>query len=364
MAVARSLRPRQAAGFTLIELLVVIAIIAILIGMLVPAVQKVREAAARSQCANNIKELALACHNYHDQKKTLPPAVCIPPGVDATQSSGYTNFGPNWVVFILPFIEQGNLITSAVQASINTYLPAGFGTGSNNGWRAIRNTTLSLMICPVDAGGQQIPFAGPGGSWARGNYACNAGGIHQPNTPPTGQPVGWLSTAKGASPVYASASSFGGGPVRDGTHGGGVMCINFGAPLSLITSNDGTANTILLSEVRTAGHLSPADPRGTWALGMPGASVTCANASWDCTNPNDHNDNSDDVLGGVNDSAGGMGAWQTCPFQQAQARSLHNGGVNVALCDGSVRFVSDNVSQAVWWAMNCRDDGITYSVPD
>jgi prepilin-type N-terminal cleavage/methylation domain-containing protein/prepilin-type processing-associated H-X9-DG protein len=348
---------RRPSGFTLIELLVVIAIIAILIGLLVPAVQKVREAAARAQCANNIKQLALACHNYHDQKKKLPPAVMMRPGLDAT--NGGVNFGPNWVVLILPFIEQGPMYNQ-VQTSVQNYMANG-----DANWRSIRGNTIPLMVCPSDAGGQQILYSGTAGSgWARGNYACNAGGIHQPEGEPSGlSNVGWLSSANGASPKYNSSQDFGGGPVPNGTKGGGVMCINFGATLTMLTVLDGTSNTILLNEVRTAGHLSVGDPRGVWAMGMPGASVTCACYCWDCTNPNDHNDNSDDVQGGVNDSAGGMGAWQTCPFQQAEARSLHTAGVNVAFADGSVRFVVNEVSQSVWWAMNCRDDGISYTSP-
>src|SRR4029077_1372501 len=122
-----------------------------------------------------------------------------------------------------------------------------------------------------DASGQSIQWNQAGGGWARGNYACNAAGIHQPNTPPGGlSPVAWLSTRDGQSPKYASMASFGNGPLPDGTKAGGVMCINFGATLTQITTSDGTSSTIMLNEVRTAGHLSPADPRGTWALGMPG----------------------------------------------------------------------------------------------
>ena len=115
--------------------------------------------------------------------------------------------------------------------------------------------------------------AGPG--WARGNYACNAGGIHQPTAPTGASAVGWLSTENGITPKYASFSSFN-GPVPDGTRGGGVMCINFGHQLQKVSSLNDTSNTVMLGELRTGSHLSLGDPRGTWALGFPGASVICA----------------------------------------------------------------------------------------
>src|SRR5207248_1186310 len=116
MCSMRSRAVRRSA-FTLIELLVVIAIIAILIGLLVPAVQKVREAAARTTCANNLKQLGLACHAYHDVRKSLPPAYYQGRGIGWNDEN---NIGPNWVVMVLPYFEQGALYNQ-VQNSIMNY---------------------------------------------------------------------------------------------------------------------------------------------------------------------------------------------------------------------------------------------------
>jgi prepilin-type processing-associated H-X9-DG protein len=141
------------------------------------------------------------------------------------------------------------------------------------------------------------------------------------------------------------------------------MCINYGISMAVLSNLDGSSNTIMLNEVRI-GTWEATDPRGTWALGMPGASVTCGGWTWDCTNPNDKNDSSDDCEGcnsAGNNFKDGMGCWPGCPFQQATARSRHTGGVNAAFADGSVRFISNAVTQAVWWGLNCRDDAIGVS---
>jgi prepilin-type N-terminal cleavage/methylation domain-containing protein/prepilin-type processing-associated H-X9-DG protein len=327
-------------GFTLIELLVVIAIIAILIGLLLPAVQKVREAAARTKCSNNMKQLALACHAYGDVNgNKLPPAILLRPGESRTSAGG--TFGPNWVVLILPFIEQGNLYKSIPVDPAN-YLMTG-----DQSWKNIRDKVIPNLLCPSDVGSES-PWTGGGGNWARGNYACNAGGIHGGSGVSS---VGFLSTENGAVPTNSSGWS--GLPTN--LTGGGVMCINWGSAIHKIA--DGSSNTVMLTEVRIGSLLSPADARGTWALGYPGGSVVTGHFSWDCRLPNTTEENADDCEGCINDGPGGMGAWPGCPFQQAEARGRHTGGVEVAMADGSVRFVRNDVSYATWWYMNASSDG-------
>ncbi len=335
-------------AFTLIELLVVIAIIAILIGLLLPAVQKVRESAARIKCANNIKQLALACHSYHDSVGSLPPSIMLQAADNRTSAGG--NFGPNWVVLLLPYIEQGNLYNS-ISPNAATYMT----NGSQNWKTAVKGVQLPGLLCPSDVG-KDVLWTGGGGGWARGNYACNAGGIH--NSAGSSLNIsgtGYLSSEGGASPVNASGWS--GLPTT--LTNGGVMCINWGAKLPNI--EDGTSNTIMLTELRIGAHLSPADARGVWAVGYPGGSVVTGHTSWDCRLPNTTEDQADDCEGCINDAAGGMGACVGCPFQQAQARGKHTGGVEVAMADGSVRFVRNEVTYANWWYMNSRNDGNTWT---
>jgi prepilin-type N-terminal cleavage/methylation domain-containing protein/prepilin-type processing-associated H-X9-DG protein len=138
-----AVRPKWRPGFTLIELLVVIAIIAILIGLLLPAVQKVREAAARIKCANNLKQLGLACHNYAGVKGCYPPAYKAP------------NFDPGWGwgTFILPFLEQQPLFDT-----LNPEFKI-FGGGSAPAMPIpLTQTPLKVFRCPADAGPDLNPL--------------------------------------------------------------------------------------------------------------------------------------------------------------------------------------------------------------
>ena len=343
----------QRRGFTLIELLVVIAIITLIVALLMPAIQKIREESAKLKCKNSLKQLAMACHTYEQHIRSLPPAIQM-----RVEGSGGTvsnvasaegqNFGPNWLVLILPYADQGNLYNS-VASSVGAYMTTG-----DSGWRAVIGQRVPLFLCPSDSR-WEVPWPGISGhsNWARGNYGCNAFGIHQGST------NGWNGTFKGAVPTYEAGAPWTDPTIPVGTRGAGVMCINYGARTSDIP--DGASTTIMIGELRIGASVAPGDVRGTWALGFPGASVLAGQASWDCRTPNNTDTQADDLgPGSRNAPEDGMGACEGCGFQQAQSRSRHANGVNVAMCDGAVKFVRNSVTQNTWWRMNARDDGVNY----
>jgi prepilin-type N-terminal cleavage/methylation domain-containing protein/prepilin-type processing-associated H-X9-DG protein len=359
------LHSRKPLGFTLVELLVVIAIIAILIGLLLPAVQKVREAANRTQCANNLKQLGLAAHAYHDVYAQLPPAVLlnasVPPSTPGNCDSEGVNFGPNWAVLLLPYIEQGNLYNSQAD-SIQGYMTAGNSAASNQ-WRAIRGATIKTYLCPSDVGANTpcgVSSVNAAGGWARGNYAANAGPAYANSLVGHGGVL--YATSGGVSPAgtYTWVSHATMSPAQYFNYpGGGVMAINYGARLSDLTGADGTSATILFNEIRIG--LSAQDLRGTWAMGQMGASITGGCPQLDCYAPNDTGTASDDVHNAVNAPQLGMGAYITGGNDQANARSRHPGGVNAGFADGGVRFVSNGVDLYVWFFMQSRNDGQTWN---
>jgi prepilin-type N-terminal cleavage/methylation domain-containing protein/prepilin-type processing-associated H-X9-DG protein len=391
-------------GFTLIELLVVIAIIAVLVGLLLPAVQKVREAANRMSCTNNLKQIGLAAHNYMDAHQKLPPAVLMCYGVHDDPTTGFSGcettldiaepFGPNWAVLLLPYMEQGNIYTAANIASYpgpnwpGTWV-AGVGPdpatlGVNTSWRSIVGNVIKSYQCPSDSrngtpyfddgsrdtapGADRTPEMG----WARGNYAANAGFTDYDHT------VG------GGNSVNNEPFGGPGDPTSDGIPAhmtqpyskGPPMAINYGSKIAEFT--DGTSNTVLFNEVRAG--VNQFDPRGTWALGLPGCSVTNAGRNYNPTPNNPLGEGNPDTLAnatGGDEIAGVykywypgmasrdlMGAYeQGCTqngcdaWNSAMARSGHPGGVNACFADGHVQFIANSITQWTWCMLQSKNDG-------
>jgi len=337
----RSLPHRR--GFTLIELLVVIAIIAILIGLLLPAVQKVREAAARMSCQNNLKQLALAMHNYTDQNAGLPAAFIENNYDDFPYSD---NIGPNWAVLLLPYFEQDNLYKQQ-SASISLWMAQGY-TGGDKNWTNIGTATLKTMLCPSDnpnAAPCTRNLANKSQNWARGNYAANCGphyhyGSRVNGASSSGGP--WGYPGKGCFTVVTNTGK------RQG--------------MSIQQIPDGSSNTVMLSEVLT-GDGSNGDPRGVWAFGLAGSSTIVSHADGDCQVPNHLNGTTSDCSDDIRDAPSvpklNLSNWTSCNSNQATARSRHTGGVMCAFADGSIRFVSNSISQQTWWIINASNDGNT-----
>jgi len=252
-----------------------------------------------------------------------------------------TSIGPNWIIMILPYIEQGNLINSlpAVTTSIQNYEafsnPSGTGGSNDQGWRAIRSTVVKTLRCPSESF-TDVMSSAVGGSWARGNYAANSG----PDTPD--------GSANGASRQQGVA---GGGPTFNA---GGVMVVNWGSTIHGI--EDGSSNTVLINHVRSGPIAS--DIRGSWAFGI--TSMTSGNAIGDCYTPNDTGCCSDDVAGCSDRPDMAMGCWSG-GYGQVQARSQHTGGVLAAMGDGSVRFIRNAITPTTWFLMISRNDGQTWT---
>jgi len=341
------LRARRSA-FTLIELLVVIAIIAILIGLLLPAVQKVREAAARTQCSNSMKQIGLACHAHHDALGTLPPAVLANSSVNNT-TRYEQNFGPNWAVLILPYIEQGNLYNT-VSASIQAY-PT---TAAESGWRSIVGTRVKTYLCPSDTGAD-TPCTRASNTWARGNYGANTGpGLFRVNGDD-----GAVQSVGGRLVENIPPFNGGAGAGYPGLNypGGGVFTINIGTKLPAIT--DGTSSTIMVDELRIGPSAN--DLRGCWAMGQNGASISAGNGRSDSPGPNISLNGYDDIQDGDNRPDIGMGVY-TNESNQVTAKSKHVGGVNTLFADGSIRYIKNGVDQRTWFLLHSRNDGQVISV--
>jgi prepilin-type N-terminal cleavage/methylation domain-containing protein/prepilin-type processing-associated H-X9-DG protein len=333
-------------AFTLIELLVVIAIIAILIGLLVPAVQKVRESAATTQCRNNLKQLALAIHAYHDVKRQLPPSRIA--------RDAYAT----WPVLIMPYIEQ--------QALYQQFdITRGFSS-----WPAsAREATLPIFFCPA----HRDPMVSPAsqnntcGTGANGNldgacgdYACCSGdsSTNVNNAGASPQPTGAMVNG------HVTAAMGLNGQVQDPFFGGPqaypnnldqpnnnppklplLQILRFSSYTAFKNIIDGTSNTFLLGEkhVRSGhwGECGDGDQAYYSGLSYDSAQRIAGPGFPLATGPTDNNGNHQDMFG-----------------------SAHTGYVNFAFCDGSVRSISINIDQTNLGRLANRADQqvITYDL--
>jgi len=279
---------RRLSAFTLIELLVVIAIIAILIALLVPAVQKVREAAARSQCQNNLKQIMLGAHNFHDARKTFPPGYC-----------SNTAFGTGTLFYhILPYIEQPAIYKLGDQPGGNPRPDAYIGNFASMATPAAN--IINTYLCPSDMNNTPAPTWTNG--WVVGNYAYNHDAFGNPND--GGNQTDYPTRLAAAYP-------------------------------------DGTSNTIGIGE-KYANNCT-ANGQGNGAL--------WAHGNWNPAWEPRFNSYKYRGLGTL---------FQVSPTNAQcdsyRLQTIHSGGMNVALLDGSVRFVASSISTGTWWAA-CTPNG-------
>jgi prepilin-type N-terminal cleavage/methylation domain-containing protein/prepilin-type processing-associated H-X9-DG protein len=288
-------------GFTLIELLVVIAIIAILIGLLVPAVQQVREAANRTQCDNNLKQVVLGAHSCHDTYKVFPPlcAECADPSNPSCYSTSGVFGRHNYTMFqfLLPFLEQNSIYH---KLSISGYAGGQY------------QQVIPVLLCPSDpstSGGKSETSYGGANNWGVSNYAGN---------------------------FYVF-----GDPAKGTTNGAARMPASF---------PDGTSSTIAFAEVYgTCGNSGLLN--NLW-----GSLWADANSIW---RPAFNLSTGKGAVRGYPAARMFQVApdfLHTCDASRPQA--AHRGGINVALADGSVRFVSSGLSAATWAAACDPRDGV------
>jgi prepilin-type N-terminal cleavage/methylation domain-containing protein/prepilin-type processing-associated H-X9-DG protein len=328
------MRRRFPKGFTLIELLVVIAIIAVLIGLLLPAVQKVREAANRATCQNNLKQIALANMNYESTYGVFLPGV-----------------GKNgccwgvWTIPILPYMEQQALFDEYVNFGGLDYSGPRYGSAPNT---KVSSTRLKTWTCPSDV--PQI-----WGMLTKHNYVLNAGNTSffqdplplgcKPGTPGCtpflGAPFNWYNNGDAVDAGWDSTYPYNGPPPPGGPDKDkGKM----GKPVKIGDITDGTSNTLMASEA-IQGRQD--DLRGfTWWGGAAGFVTYLP--------PNSVLP--DVITGGICQQT--VNPTMPCTETSTNtyprmmgARSWHTNGVNAALCDGSVRFIPNSINFAVWQAL-------------
>ena len=329
-----SRRRVDASGFTLIELLVVIAIIAVLIALLLPAVQAAREAARRMQCTNNLKQIALACHNYEDTHS------CFPSGTYYMYPTSCNRWkqGPSFYLSLLPYIEQGTL-ANAYNFSLHPYV-------ADNS--TMQGTGISALWCPSDP-----DVSTPVVSNMPRNYLGSCSGVSGT------QANNWsfyhvtYAGSAGVFPAYPSGPSggcTGCDPNYSSILGQANGIIHFGSTTKIAAITDGTSNTFLLAE-RNFHLIQPTSAQQVWFFWFSGAYSDTMFTTLYPVNP------TKSITGEAQDFdvPGGGNATEEA------AGSNHPGGANFAFCDGSVRFVKDSIQS---WPINPTTylpNGVTYN---
>jgi prepilin-type N-terminal cleavage/methylation domain-containing protein/prepilin-type processing-associated H-X9-DG protein len=319
-------RPGRASGFTLIELLVVISIIALLIGLLLPAVQSAREAARRGQCVNNLKQIALACHNYMSAHGVLPEGnwyqyYLRDDGTGPIPHNGGWAHAGSFVLMLLPFLEQ-NVVYNTFNAVFHPYQP------SNS---TLAGVSLSMLHCPSDPlVAQSLVF--PEDDLNHGIY-----GTWPPNMLPFHVGLSSYGGSVGYYTPYPNGypSPPGSDPDEQAKIAQGNGVFYFGHAVAPGEITDGTSNTFLLSE-HAYGVLHPKELR-TWDWWHSGSYGDSGFTTQPPVNQLIRDRyNYDNLAGGGSTAIGG-------------ASSLHPGGANFAFCDGSVRFLRETIDS---WQLN------------
>jgi prepilin-type N-terminal cleavage/methylation domain-containing protein/prepilin-type processing-associated H-X9-DG protein len=325
-------------GFTLIELLVVIAIIAILIGLLLAAVQKAREAASRLQCVNQLKQLALACQNYHGTYGCFPPG-----GIRSlpNESPSYDQGG--WNVYVLPYMEQEPLFRAIPNLGVplQNAIPEAIVAG-------ILPRTLPYLRCPSDSDAPDLPLTNYVGSQGPQCWRGKCGAVKDPHQKycngTSDNPPGPLNP-----PTYPGYSaSLNQGRTLDASQVRGMFG-TYGPRINFASVTDGTSNTIMLGE--TLPNLNQSRNRH-WAVAGDGRALpTIIPINYPATDYYE---------------ADGCTAAPLRYYANANVadgfRSRHAGGVNLALADGSVRFVSQSIDHQLYQYLGCRNDGQVFSL--
>ncbi|MBW3596805.1 MAG: DUF1559 domain-containing protein [Planctomycetes bacterium] len=325
---------RRVGAFTLVELLVVIAVIGILVALLLPAVQAAREAARRTECTNNLKQLALALHNYHDTYKKFPSA--------SLQASTY---GPSPFLAIMPYVEQ--------RAIAEQYDPAGHSGASRSAVNDRLTMHLALLRCPSDGNDRTDTVMGwtnyhsNHGTWVRvrgwdGAFAPNfsAGGKASPGFLRMATLTDGTSNTAVFAEVCQGPHNTGGPRPRPETD-----CFEFGSNTN--TTLAAARADFLARDWSTAGFAGGWNPPWRWR-GFPWREGSIWRTGYNhllppnkpCWRPNNN-------------------WWQLV----TPASSFHPGGANVALADGSVRFVAETVDALAWEAAGSRNGGEANNLP-